>query len=93
MDKKLKWNSWYSSLLKFSYTGDGKSNMALIDVDMVSGFEPVIEELEMQQEMLAHLTPYTQFEFIDGVLSFYFNDVSSLSRRPYNILLCKTTVS
>jgi len=57
-----------------SYTGEGKSNMALIDVAMVSGFEPIIRELEMRQEMTD--TSYTQFEFIEGVLSFYFNDFS-----------------
>ena len=47
--------------------------MALIDINMVSGFEPIINELEMQQQMTD--VSYTQFEFIDGVLSFYFNDV------------------
>ena len=60
----------------FSYTGEGKSNMALIDVTMVSGFEPIIREIEMRQEMTD--TSYTQFEFIEGVLSFYFNEVSVL---------------
>ena len=50
--------------------------MALIDVAMVSGFEPIISELEMRQEMTE--TSYTQFEFIEGVLSFYFNEVGVL---------------
>ena len=49
---------------------------------MVSGFEPIIREIEMQQEMME--TPYTQFEFIEGVLSFYFNDVS-FSLRKYDL--------
>ena len=60
--------------------------MALIDVDMVSGFEPDIEELEMQQKMFPHLTPYTRPDFVGNVLSFYFDDVSLLSRRPYKIM-------
>lgn len=30
----------------FSYSGKGASNMALIDVKMVSGFEPVTEHLD-----------------------------------------------
>ncbi|XP_066921586.1 alpha-2-macroglobulin-like isoform X2 [Clytia hemisphaerica] len=61
-----------------SYTGTGKSNMALIDINMVSGFEPIINELEMQQQMTD--VSYTQFEFIDGVLSFYFNDFSETTQ-------------
>jgi len=39
--------------------------MALIDVNMVSGFEPIIDELEMKSQMST----------IDGVLSFYFDEV------------------
>ena len=49
---------------------------------MVSGFEPIVREIEMQQEMME--TPYTQFEFIEGVLSFYFNDVG-FSLRKYDL--------
>ena len=57
----------------YSYTGEDKSNMALIDVNMISGFEPIIGELEMKSQVST--VAYTQFEFIDGVLSFYFDEV------------------
>ena len=58
----------------YSYGGPGKSNMALIDVTMVSGFEPITHELDMALQSAN--TVFSYYEFQDGVLSFYFDDVS-----------------
>lgn len=58
----------------FSFTKSGKSNMALIDVNMVSGFIPIVAELDVV--MQSSSASFSFYEFIDGVLSFYFNEVS-----------------
>lgn len=47
--------------------------MALIDVNMVSGFEPATHLLD--EAIQTDLAAYTQYEFDDGVLSFYFDEV------------------
>lgn len=51
--------------------------MGLIDVNMVSGFEPIIHELETAAQ--SDNVAYTQYEYDDGVLSFYFNEVNRTS--------------
>ena len=48
--------------------------MALIDVNMVSGFEPIIHQLDV--DLQSDRVAYTQYEFDDGLLSFYFDEVS-----------------
>ncbi|XP_057303118.1 alpha-1-macroglobulin-like [Hydractinia symbiolongicarpus] len=60
-----------------SYMKSGKSNMALIDVNMVSGFEPIVSELDMIMQSTS--APFSYFEFNDGVLSFYFDDLDQSS--------------
>ena len=50
--------------------------MGLIDITMVSGFEPLIHELDIA--MQNGNTPYAQYEFLDGVLSFYFDKVTNV---------------
>ncbi|XP_057308923.1 pregnancy zone protein-like isoform X2 [Hydractinia symbiolongicarpus] len=60
-----------------SYMKSGKSNMALIDVNMVSGFEPIVSELDMIMQSTS--APFSYYEFIDGVLSIYFDDLDQSS--------------
>ncbi|XP_057308905.1 pregnancy zone protein-like [Hydractinia symbiolongicarpus] len=60
-----------------SYMKSGKSNMALIDINMVSGFEPIVSELDMIMQSTS--APFSNYEFIDGVLSFYFDDLDQKS--------------
>ena len=48
--------------------------MALVQVHMVSGFEPDTTELDILSQ--SPIVSFTQYEFEDGVLTFYFDDVS-----------------
>ena len=66
-----------SSLYKrftFSFDGPGSSNMALIDITMVSGFEPVLHELDMKLQ--SNPAEFSYYEFEEGRLTFYFEKVS-----------------
>ena len=57
-----------------SFDGPGSSNMALIDVTMVSGFEPILHELDMKLQ--SNSAEFLYYEFDEGKLTFYFEKVS-----------------
>ena len=57
-----------------SFDGPGSSNMALIDVTMVSGFEPILHELDMKLQ--SNSAEFSYYEFDEGKLTFYFEKVS-----------------
>ena len=48
--------------------------MALTDVTMVSGFEPILHELDMKLQ--SRTAEFSYYEFNDGKLSFYYDKVS-----------------
>ena len=66
--------SAYFSILSFSFDGPGSSNMALIDVTMVSGFEPILHELDIKLQ--SRTAEFSYYEFNNGKLSFYYDKVS-----------------
>eukprot|EP00794_Sanderia_malayensis_P010196 gene10196-11244_t len=59
-----------------SYMGKSASNMALIDVKMVSGFEPITEHIKKMIKSKIHKN-LKDYEFENGVVSFYFNKIDS----------------
>ena len=58
----------------FSFDGPGSSNMALIDITMVSGFEPILHELDMTLQ--SNPAEFSYYELEEGRLTFYFEKVS-----------------
>ena len=65
----------YTNLFIFSFDGPGSSNMALIDVTMVSGFEPIVHELDMKLQ--SNSVEFSYYEFDEGKLTFYFEKVNT----------------
>ena len=59
--------------------------MVLIDVAMVSGFEPIIFELDILTQSTSN--SISQYEFEDGILSFYFDEVSNRKYKRYKLKL------
>ena len=59
----------------YSYTSEDKSNMAVIEVNMVSGFQPMEKDRETKPRVAYNEVEYKD----DGVLSFYFDEVKILS--------------
>ena len=49
--------------------------MALIDVTMVSGFEPIVHELDTKLQ--SNSAEFSYYEFDEGRLTFYFEKVNT----------------
>ncbi|XP_065060460.1 alpha-1-macroglobulin-like [Rhopilema esculentum] len=64
-----------------SYYGKGGSNMALIEVKMVSGFEPVNEHLDQILQSTSN-NLLKDYEVEDGKLSLYFEKIESKTCLP-----------
>ena len=55
--------------------------MALIDVTMVSGFEPIVHELDTKLQ--SNSVEFSYHEFDEGKLTFYFEKVNTKYLRAH----------